>query len=44
MRRRARHWHNFRRIRLRGDWSDTGPSAGTEPSLPSQNSNRSDHD
>jgi len=37
MRRRARHWHNFRRIRLRGDWSDTGPSAGTEPALPSQN-------
>lgn len=29
-RRRARQKHNFKRIRLRGDWSDTGPTAGLD--------------
>ena len=29
-RRRARQKHNFKRIRLRGDWSDTGPAAGLD--------------
>ena len=41
-RRRGRPWHNFKRIRLRGDWSDTGPSAGTEDPVSTQPSNNRD--
>ena len=35
---KPRNLQNFKRIRLRGDWSDTGPSAGTEQTSPTQNS------
>jgi hypothetical protein len=33
-RRLGRQRHNFKRIRLRGDWSDTGPSAGLDETAP----------
>ncbi|XP_057374937.1 DDB1- and CUL4-associated factor 6-like isoform X2 [Daphnia carinata] len=33
-RRRARQGHSFKRVRLRGDWSDTGPSAGMNRTAP----------
>lgn len=39
-RRKVRHWQNFKRIRLRGDWSDTGPQAGIDQATPTENGNR----
>ena len=33
-RRRARQGNSFKRVRLRGDWSDTGPSAGISRAAP----------
>ncbi|XP_046445011.1 DDB1- and CUL4-associated factor 6-like [Daphnia pulex] len=33
-RRRARQGNSFKRVRLRGDWSDTGPSAGMSRAAP----------